>query len=97
LFFQFVSAFLSRTWLKASLDLQLELPATVRRDMANVIYFYYRSTLVVLWRRVEMARRGAVIWLTSTSNWRPSLAEHVSDSLLPWLALGLNGTSCSPM
>ncbi len=95
-FMLFVSAFLSRTWLKGEAStFSLELPPYRPPRIWQTLYTsIIDRTLVVLWRAVVMAApAGAVIWLTSNIHiGGSSIAGHVSEFLAPlgWL-LGLNG------
>lgn len=92
----FVSAFLSRTWLKGETStFSLELPPYRPPRVWQTIYTsIIDRTLIVLWRAVVMAApAGAVIWLSSNIYiGDTSIAGHMVSWLNPLgLLIGLNG------
>ncbi|MBZ0295615.1 MAG: ferrous iron transporter B [Anaerolineae bacterium] len=92
----FVSAFLSRTWLKGEAStFSLELPPYRPPQVLQTLYTsLIDRTMIVLWRAVTMAApAGAVIWLTSNIYLGDAtIAAHMVNLLNPLgLLFGLNG------
>jgi len=92
----FVSAFLSRTWLKGETStFSLELPPYRPPRVWQTIYTsIIDRTLIVLWRAIVMAApAGAIIWLSSNIYLGDmSIAGHMVTWLNPLgLLIGLNG------